>query len=93
MTKDITTFVFLMGFSFLFFVCLYFLRHLFLHLRFKLKNKQFFNDFEICILSVILIYIWPFVPTGNVFNNWLNIVLCISLPFLISGKNLQKSIN
>jgi len=65
-------------FTTLFYFCRYMLKHMFL----KLKGKFYFNDFEICILSGIAIYLWPFIPTGNVFNNWINIVLILNLPFL-----------
>ena len=52
------------------------------------KNKYYFDDFKICILSGISIYLWPFAPTGNVFNNWINIALILNLPFLIWNKKL-----
>ena len=53
------------------------------HFFYKLKNMHYFNDFEICILSGILIFLWPLVPTGNIFNNWLNIILILNLVFFI----------
>ena len=56
----------------------------------KFKGKNYFSDFEICILSGIAIFLWPFVPTGNVFNNWVNITLILNLPFLIWSRNLNK---
>ena len=52
------------------------------HLILKLKNKNYFSDLEVCMLSGILIYLWPLIPTGNIFNNWLNIILCIIIVFL-----------
>ena len=74
----------LVGFIFLaslFFVFLYFcLKHL--H-GILLKKKYYFNDFEICLLAAILISIWPFIPTGNFFNNWLSITLYYPVGFLL----------
>ena len=72
----------IIGFLFLFTTLLYFCRYMLKHMFLKLKGKFYFNDFEICILSGIAIYLWPFIPTGNVFNNWINIALILNLPFL-----------
>jgi len=74
------------GFLFLITVFIYFLKYVFKHLMLKFNKKYYFNDFEICILSGIAIYLWPFAPTGNVFNNWLNIAMILNLPFLIWGR-------
>ena len=79
------------GFSFLIFTLFYFCRHVFKHLLLKLKNKYYFNDFEICVLSGLLIYLWPIVPTGNVFNHWLNIMMILNIPFLIWSRKLIKT--
>lgn len=76
----------IIGFSFLFFVLIFFIKNIFQHLIYRFKGKIYFNDFEICILSGILIYLWPFVPTGNVFNNWLNIIISLYLPFILWKK-------
>ena len=61
---------------------------LFLYISLKL-TKQFFykfifkknylNDFKICILIACFINLFPIAPHGNIFNNWLNIVMI--LPF------------
>jgi hypothetical protein len=50
----------------------------------------YFTDFEICVLSGVAIYLWPFAPTGNVFSNWLNIAMILNFPFLIWGFNSNK---
>jgi O-antigen ligase len=78
----------IIGFLFITFILLYFCKFIFKHLILKFKNKYYFDDFKICILSGISIYLWPFAPTGNVFNNWINIALILNLPFLIWNKKL-----
>ena len=83
----------IIGFSFLLFVLLYFCKYVFKHFFLKLKKKYYFNDFEICILSGLALYLWPIVPTGNVFSNWLNILLILNLPFLIWSRKLIKNKN
>ena len=81
----------IIGFNFLIFTLFYFCLYISRHFILKIKGQHYFTDFEICILSGIAIYLWPFVPTGNVFNNWLNIAMILNLPFLIWSKKLIKS--
>ena len=42
-------------------------------------KKVYLDDFKICILIACFINLFPFTPHGNIFNNWLNIVMI--LPF------------
>ena len=79
------------GFSFLVFVLIYFCIYIFKHLTLRIKGKYYFTDFEICILSGIAIYLWPFAPTGNIFSNWLNIAMILNLPLLIWSLKSIKS--
>ena len=81
----------IIGFIFLIFIIFYFFKYVLKHFILKLKGKYYFSDFEICLLSGIVIYLWPLMPTGSVFNNWLNIVLILNLPFLIWTRNLSKN--
>ena len=80
----------IIGFLFLITILFYFCKYILKHLIYKFKGKYPFNDFEICLLSGIAIYLWPFVPTGNVFNNWLNIAMIINIPFFIWSRKLNK---
>ncbi|MAJ23546.1 MAG: hypothetical protein CMI75_07180 [Candidatus Pelagibacter sp.] len=79
------------GFLFLIFVLIYFCKHVIKHIFYKFEKKQYFTDFEICLLSGIAIYLWPFIPTGSVFNNWLNIIMILNFPFLIWSRQLIKN--
>ncbi len=80
----------IIGFLFLLAILIYFLYYTIKHLILKFKGKYLFTDFEICILSGIAIYLWPFVPTGNIFSNWLNIIMILNLPLLIWSRNSNK---
>lgn len=81
----------LIGFSFLILIFLYFCKYSLIQMFKKITKKEYyFSDFEICLLSGILIYLWPFVPTGNVFNNWLNITIILNIPLLIWSKKYKK---
>ena len=81
----------IIGFLFLIAVLVYFLKYVFKHLILRFKDSSYFTDFQICILSGILIYLWPFIPTGNIFSNWLNIAMILNLPFLIWSIKSIKS--
>ena len=81
----------IIGFIFLLTVFIYFCKKLLEHTQLRIKGKYYFNDFEICILSGVAIYLWPIVPTGNVFNNWLTIIMLLNLPFLIWSRKLIKN--
>lgn len=78
---------------FLSFFCI-FVFYILKHIRLSFQKKDLFSDFEICMLAAILITLWPLAPTGNIFNNWLNIIFHIPLGlFLWSKKNNIKRIN
>jgi O-antigen ligase len=65
----------IIGFSFGAIIFLIIFISIIKHFIYKLfKNKFIFNDFQLCLLSAFMISIWPLVPTGGFFNNWLNII-------------------
>ena len=80
----------LIGFFFLIIILVIFCKNIIQHFIYKLKGRYLFNDFEICILSGVAIYLWPIIPTGNIFSNWLNIIMILNLPFLLWSKNSIK---
>ncbi len=84
----------LIGLFFIIFIFLYFIKNSVLHLN-KLINKQqsYFNDFEICLLSAVLICLWPIVPTGNFFNNWLGIISYYPIGILFWSLQRKLSTN
>ncbi len=58
------------------------------------SNKSFtFDDFQISLFSGILISLWPFLPTGNFFNNWLCILYFLPIGFILWSLNNKKKIN
>tara|TARA_Y100000768_G_scaffold222649_1_gene167884 strand:- start:95 stop:1402 length:1308 start_codon:yes stop_codon:yes gene_type:complete len=82
----------LIGFIFGLIIFLIMIFFLIKHLIFKfIKNKIIFSDFQLCLLSAILISIWPFVPTGDFFNNWLNIIYFFPVGFYLSSVFTKKN--
>tara|TARA_X000000950_G_scaffold121990_1_gene153036 strand:+ start:121 stop:1395 length:1275 start_codon:yes stop_codon:yes gene_type:complete len=80
----------LIGFLFILIALFYFFKYLFHHLLLRFKRKYYFTDFEICILSGIAIYLWPIIPTGSVFNNWLSILMFLNISFFIWSREKIK---
>ena len=61
------------------------------HFIFKyLMKKILFTDFQLALMSCFLITLWPIVPTGDFFNNWLNIIYYFPLGIFLA--TLDKSI-
>jgi len=81
----------IIGFLFLIAVFIYFSKYVLKHLILKFNKEYYFSDFEICILSGIAIYLWPFAPTGNIFSNWINISMILNFPFLIWSRKSKKT--
>jgi O-antigen ligase len=76
----------LLGFIFFLGIFLFFLFTIFRHIYYKYTNQKIiFNDFQLCLLSAILISIWPFTPTGDFFNNWLNIIYFFPVGFFLNS--------
>lgn len=80
------------SFSIIFFIflliCCYSIKHIFLKLI-KNKRSYYFNDLEICLLSAILISLWPFSPSGSFFNNWMSIVYYFPIGIYLWQRSLN----
>ena len=81
----------IIGLSFGILTLLYFIAFSFKHFIKKFKKKLLFNDFEICLLSAILITLWPIAPTGNFFNNWLSIIYFLPFGIFLWSLKSKKS--
>lgn len=73
----------ILGFLFLFSLFLYFIfisiRHLY---EYFIHKKILFSDYQICLLAGLLITLWPLVPSGSFFNNYLMILYSLQIGFL-----------
>ncbi len=57
--------------------------------KFNKNKKMYFNDIQLCLLSAIIISLWPFSPSGSFFNNW----MCIIYYFPVGIFLWQNSLN
>ena len=81
----------LIGFLFLF---LFFIKLFISYIKqyfILFKNKNLIDKSYICILSGIIVSIWPLTTSGNFFNNWVCINLFLSLGiFLYISSHVKK---
>ena len=59
--------------------------------KFFKSKKGTMRDFEVCLISAILISIWPFSPSGSFFNNWMSIVYYFPVGLLLWQKFKSKN--
>ena len=67
----------------------YISKEMFLY-RKNMRNKVTYNKKEICkaiLISVMFINLWPFIPSGNFFNNWLSILYFYPVGFYLYFKH------
>ena len=54
-------------------------------------KKGILNDFEVCLLSAIIISLWPFSPSGSFFNNWMSIMYYFPVGLLLWQREKYKN--
>ena len=59
------------------------------HKYFLKKNIEIF---KVLLFSSFLITLWPIIPSGNFFNNWLNIVYYLPLGFFLWVNYKKKNV-
>ena len=64
------------------------------HYKESLNSKPVYKDYQICFLISFYLTLWPLVPSGNFFNNWLSIIYFYPLGIFLWSVNKQdKNIN
>lgn len=81
----------LIGFLFVAFIFLIILFYSAKHLYLKIfKKKIYFTNSEVCFLAAFLITLWPIVPNGNFFNNFLNIIYFFPVALFLWSRSSDK---
>ena len=66
-------------------------KHFFL--RISNSKKIFFNDFQVCLISAIIISLWPFSPSGSFFNNWMSIVYYYPIGMFLWSRHTERKLD
>jgi len=72
----IVGFLFLAGLLLFFFY--FMIKHIF---EYFIRKKKFLSDYQICLLSGLLITLWPVTTNGNIFNNHLMMLYGLQMGF------------
>ena len=67
--------------------CYFFIKNLYFQI---FRKKQFITDQAICLLSFYFMTLFPLLPSGNFFNNWLSTIMYYPLSFLIYTISSKK---
>ena len=59
----------------------YLIKH-FIYLVFLRKN--FISDYRITLLLALMVSLWPIIPTGSFFNNWLSVIYYLPVGFIFA---------
>ena len=78
----------LLGFSFLILFYFYILLN-FIKIFFK-KNRNNIDLIKLILYQTVIVNLFPFMPSGNFFNNWMSIVLYIPVALIIFFENLNN---
>ena len=66
------------------FIIFYFIRIILLHAKALIINdSRRINDYQICLISCFVLTLFPFLPTLNFFNNWINVVYYLPVGFYL----------
>lgn len=80
-------FSFILIFYIFFYFCYKILRIFF---SLNIYKKELAN-FQICIISAFIVNLWPLAPSGNFFNNYLNIIYFFPIGFYLWSANDELS--
>ena len=78
----------LVGLSLIFFALFFIIKEMF-SCRKRLNSQDKFNKYEVSkaiIISAIFMNIWPLVPSGNFYNNWLSMLYFYPIGFYLYFK-------
>lgn len=53
-------------------------------------QESTYNNYQIILLGSVIINLFPLVPSGNIFNNWMSIIFFIPLGFILDSFKKQN---
>ena len=55
------------------------------------KKQKKYDDYYTCLLICVFINLFPLIPTGNFFNNWLSIIYYLPIGLILKNIYSKKS--
>jgi O-antigen ligase len=84
----------LIGFLIIFSVFIFIIFNLIKFVILKIiKKKIIFSKFQLLLLFSAILSLWPLIPTGNFFNNWLSIIYYFPAGLFLWSKKVMKKFN
>ena len=82
----------IIGFLFIFLIFLKLSFNYLKQMYFLINNKKEINKSYICILTGLIVMIWPLATTGSFFNNWIcsNFFLTIGIYLFVSSNEIKN---
>ena len=77
----------IVGLCFYVFVLIFLIKEIYKNIN--LKKYGSIKDIEYFVYLSFLINLWPFFPSGNLFNNWLSFIIYFPLGFYLYAKNYK----
>ena len=74
------------GLIFYLIALIYMIRKLIIYSIIRFKSKSKFTHYhrdQIILISSIIINLWPLSPSGNFFNNWISILIYLTISFFV----------
>ena len=59
----------------------------FINVWFLKNSKYHIPDYLICFYSLAFIFMWPLIPNGSFYNNWLNVMIFLPFSFILYFQN------
>lgn len=72
------------------FITFLFVKHFLSKYILRRKLTSNLNDFQICLLATLYLSLWPIIPTGSFFNNWLSVIYYLPVGFLLYSFNYKS---
>ncbi len=74
----------IVGLGFILILLIYLSQKILVHLYNKIiLSKNTLSDYEIALIACFLLTLWPFFPSQNLFNNWINIIYYLPVGFYL----------
>ena len=81
----------LFGLAFVLILLFKIVKIMFIHtLLFIRKRKYLLSDFQICLIACFIVTMWPFIPSQNFFNNWINVIYYLPIGFFLHSLHKNK---